>query len=245
MRRFIVLLLITGTVWAQTGLDKLVLKDGTEFLGECAGVTENVVYFKSTGELAYQVISISRIQSLQLKNGKTIIRVRDNYIKKWTILDYKPLSIKDKATYDAKKDARRWLVFSPLALISSGGLGTATFFISDDDDYFDTEEEIISLISAFIVGSLGLVGSHYLFSIEDIKNIEGTSAENEDIKNIEGTSAENIELYKKMYYKQFKKQKLKNIMISAVATALIAGAVTIHVLSNLSLDFGPNPNLPF
>ena len=132
MRRFIVLLLITGTVWAQTGLDKLVLKDGTEFLGECAGVTENVVYFKSTGELAYQVISISRIQSLQLKNGKTIIRVRDNYIKKWTILDYKPLSIKDKATYDAKKDARRWLIFSPLALISSGGLGTATFFISDD-----------------------------------------------------------------------------------------------------------------
>ena len=52
MRRFIVLLLITGTVWAQTGLDKLVLKDGTEFLGECAGVTENVVYFKSTSELA-------------------------------------------------------------------------------------------------------------------------------------------------------------------------------------------------
>ena len=230
MRRFIVLLLITGTVWAQTGLDKLVLKDGTEFLGECAGVTENVVYFKSTGELAYQVISISRIQSLQLKNGKTIIRVRDNYIKKWTILDYKPLSIKDKATYDAKKDARRWLVFSPLALISSGGLGTATFFISDDDDYFDTEEEIISLISAFIVGSLGLVGSHYLFSIEDIKNIEGTSAEN-------------IELYKKMYYKQFKKQKLKNIMISAVATALIAGAVTIHVLSNLS--FGDDYDVCF
>ena len=214
MRRFIVLLLITGTVWAQTGLDKLVLEDGTEFLGECAGVTENVVYFKSTGELAYQVVSISRIQSLQLKNGKTIIRVRDNYIKKWTILDYKPLSIKDKATYDAKKDARRWLVFSPLALISSGGLGTATFFISDDDDYFDTEEEIISLISAFIVGSLGLVGSYYLFSIEDIKNIEGTSAED-------------IELYKKMYYKQFKKQKLENIMISAGATALIAGAVIL------------------
>ena len=34
MRRYIVLLLITGTVWAQTGLDKLVLKNGTEYLGE-------------------------------------------------------------------------------------------------------------------------------------------------------------------------------------------------------------------
>ena len=34
MRRYIVLLLITGTVWAQTDLDKLVLKNGTEYLGE-------------------------------------------------------------------------------------------------------------------------------------------------------------------------------------------------------------------
>ena len=43
MRRFIVLLLITKTVWAQTGLDKLVLEDGTEFLGEYSEVRENVV----------------------------------------------------------------------------------------------------------------------------------------------------------------------------------------------------------
>ena len=132
---------------------------------------------------------------------------------------------------------RRWLLFPPLALISSGGLGTATYFILDDGDYFDTEEEVLSLFYAFIVGSLGLVGSYYLFSIEDIKNIEGTSAENEDIKNIEGTSAENIELYKKMYYKQFKKQKLKNIRISTGATALIAGVV-ILLLNNYSISFG-------
>ena len=34
MRIYIVLLLITGIVWAQTDYDKLVLKDGTEYLGE-------------------------------------------------------------------------------------------------------------------------------------------------------------------------------------------------------------------
>ena len=34
MRRCIVLLLIIGTAWAQTGLDKIVLKDGTEYLGK-------------------------------------------------------------------------------------------------------------------------------------------------------------------------------------------------------------------
>ena len=33
MRRFIVLLLITGTILAQTGLDKLVLKDGSTHKG--------------------------------------------------------------------------------------------------------------------------------------------------------------------------------------------------------------------
>ena len=34
MRRYIVLLLITGIVWAQTDFDILVLKDGTTYFGE-------------------------------------------------------------------------------------------------------------------------------------------------------------------------------------------------------------------
>ena len=101
MRRFIVLLLITKTVWAQTGLDKLVLEDGTEFLGEYSEVRENVVYFKRTNGLSFQGVPINRIRSLQLKDGKTIIE--DEYVKIRTILDYEHLSINDKAIYDAKK----------------------------------------------------------------------------------------------------------------------------------------------
>ena len=73
MRRLIVLLLITGTVWAQTDFDKLVLDDGTETLGEYLRANKDIVYFKPTGALAYQVVPISRIRSLQLKDGKTII----------------------------------------------------------------------------------------------------------------------------------------------------------------------------
>ena len=34
MRRYIVLLLITGIVWAQTDFDTLVLKNGTTYFGE-------------------------------------------------------------------------------------------------------------------------------------------------------------------------------------------------------------------
>ena len=33
MRKCIILFLITGIIWAQTSLDKLVLKDGAKYLG--------------------------------------------------------------------------------------------------------------------------------------------------------------------------------------------------------------------
>ena len=46
MRRYIVLLLITGTVWAQTGLDKLVLKDGTYYQGEYVNTGNKITYFE-------------------------------------------------------------------------------------------------------------------------------------------------------------------------------------------------------
>ena len=44
MRRYIVLLLLTGTVWAQTGLDKLVLKDGTYYQGKYVNTDNKVTY---------------------------------------------------------------------------------------------------------------------------------------------------------------------------------------------------------
>ena len=46
MRKYIVLLLDAGTVWVQTGLDKLVLKNGTEYLGEYLKIEKDIIYFK-------------------------------------------------------------------------------------------------------------------------------------------------------------------------------------------------------
>ncbi|MFL3005807.1 MAG: hypothetical protein ACJZ1R_06540 [Candidatus Neomarinimicrobiota bacterium] len=46
MRRCTVFLLIIGNAWAQTGLDKIVLKDGAEYLGEYLKIEKNKVYFK-------------------------------------------------------------------------------------------------------------------------------------------------------------------------------------------------------
>ena len=44
MRRYIVLLLITGIVWAQTDFDTLVLKDGTTYVGEYSKIEEKIEY---------------------------------------------------------------------------------------------------------------------------------------------------------------------------------------------------------
>ena len=46
MRKCIILFLITGIVWAQAGLDKLVLKDGQKYLGKCSDIDDKTVYFK-------------------------------------------------------------------------------------------------------------------------------------------------------------------------------------------------------
>ena len=49
MRRYIVLLLITGIVWAQTDFDKLVLKSGTTYFGKYSKIEGGKVFFISEG----------------------------------------------------------------------------------------------------------------------------------------------------------------------------------------------------
>ena len=104
-----------------------------------------------------------------------------------------------------------------MALISSGGLGAATLIAGEE--IVDTDHELV-LILAFIV-SLGLVGSYYLFSMEDKKYIEAKSADD-------------IELYQQAYSKEFKDRKLKNIVIGSSLLGLTAGAGIHYFLSNFS-----------
>ena len=75
MRRYLVLLLITGTVWAQTGLDELVLEDGTEYLGKYLRTEKRLVYFnqyKSKNERLARIISIQDVSTLQLMDGGSV-----------------------------------------------------------------------------------------------------------------------------------------------------------------------------
>ena len=85
------------------------------------------------------------------------------------------LSIKEEAVLDAKRDAKKWLAYPPLALISGGGFATATFFMAEDiyDGYI-----LLPLIIGG--GSLGIVGSYSLFNKLDKKSIEAMRSENNE-----------------------------------------------------------------
>ncbi len=92
MRRYIVLLLITGIVWAQTDFDKLVLKDGTTYLGEYSKIEGKIVYFKPQNAFAFQPISVKQIERLELKDGR--VAVLDSKVKSLTLEEYQKLVLK-------------------------------------------------------------------------------------------------------------------------------------------------------
>tara|TARA_Y100001958_G_C20790114_1_gene257951 strand:- start:20 stop:526 length:507 start_codon:yes stop_codon:yes gene_type:complete len=155
MRRYLVLLLITGAVRAQTDFDKLV-----------------------------------------------------------PVIDYENLSIKNKAIYDAKKDARNWILYTPAAfsIFVSSIYGT---MINDNEYPFESFPATLGRISA------SLTIPYLLLRALTSKNTENFNSKDK-------------QLYEKVYFEEYRKRKYKNIIISTGATALIAGAVIFHALSNLS-----------
>ena len=130
------------------------------------------------------------------------------------------LSIKEKAVLDAEGDAKKWLAYPPLALISAGGVATATFYIGED--IYDGD---ILLPLIIVGGSLGVVGSYYLFNKLDKKSIEAISPENnKDYKNI--------------YSQEFKKRKSENIISSGVLVSLATCLTALLIIESFSGGMG-------
>ena len=94
MRRYIVLLLITGIVWAQTDFDTLVMKDGTTYLGEYSKIEEEIVYFKPQGAFGFQPVPVKLIKRLKLKDSHYIIGIDENIL---TLEEYQKLGCKIKS----------------------------------------------------------------------------------------------------------------------------------------------------
>tara|TARA_A100001015_G_scaffold319853_1_gene444161 strand:- start:2356 stop:3225 length:870 start_codon:yes stop_codon:yes gene_type:complete len=72
MRRYIILLLTTGIVWAQTDFDKLVLKDKTVYTGTLIKFDDDEIIFKALPS-AKMSISIKDIKELKLSDGRSVI----------------------------------------------------------------------------------------------------------------------------------------------------------------------------
>ena len=227
MRKYIVLLLITGIAWAQTGFDKLISRDGTKYLGEYSKVDDKIVYFKPKNALEFQAVPLELIETLKLKDGAVLIqsgRINESTLsfKKLT-KEYEKLTIEEKAIYDdVKKDARRWLAYPPLALIGAGGLVTATFSIGEN--IFEVDDSDVLIPSIIGGGSIGMIGSYYLFNKLDKNKIEATNSfDNED--------------YEKFYLQEFKKRKSENIILSGSCVGLATGFAFLMFISSFN-DFG-------
>ena len=153
MRKYIVLLLITGTVWAQ----KLVLND-----------------------------------------SKIIIE---------------NLSTEEKAIYDAKKDARKWLFFPPTAVLTLAA-SSGSYFIA-------TGHHPLESFTAAIIPVLGLFGSHSLFNRKL------------DEKNIENMSPDELSIYQLIYSREYNKRKNKNVLKSSLVIGIVGGLGAYMVLSSI------------
>ena len=86
MHRYIVLLLITGIVWAQTDFDKLVLKDGTTLLGEYSKIEGGKVFFIPEGASSSTQVPIVSIQEIITKTGEKISFLSTLIMKDGTVI---------------------------------------------------------------------------------------------------------------------------------------------------------------
>ena len=202
MTKHLTLLLFIGLAWGQDNLkkesdfDKLVSKGGTIYLGEFSRIEKNTIYFKPTKASAFQGVPINQVQSLKLKDGKFIIK-NGNVLSIIKVIKYEKLSLEEKAIYDAKSDASRWILYPPVALGTFGAMMLGS-----------SEEPWESLPAIFGISAASLAGPYYLF-----KRLDREPTQNLKLKD--------EELYEKIYFKEFRKRKLINIIASSIITCTL------------------------
>ena len=222
MRRYIVLLLITGIVWAQTDFiawaqtdfDKLVLKDGTTYLGEYSKIEGEKVFFKTKDAFALQPVSLKQIERLELKDGQ-ILYDGSNVKYSLALEDYQTLSTKEKGIYDAKynKSMGHWILYCPLVI---GGLSIGIALTGKKEW---SESDVFSTLSLLSV--VGISGISYLA----LKSKDNTDFEKLNLNHKEK------EIYEKAYLNTLSKRRLKYIVgcgIVPVAVAVVGIGMSVE-----------------
>ena len=206
MRRYIVLLLITGIVWAQTDFDTLVLKDGTTYLGEYSKTEGKIVFFKPQEAFGFQPVPVKLIQTLKLKDGRVLLH--NGIIKKnkhtLALEEYQKLNTKEKAIYDAKsKVLVKWALVAPIC---------STILFVGCLIYQDFVGESPILLGVSSAASLTI---NYL--------VLNNNEEFNFPKSILTDSEK--EIYKQAYSKKLKQRKFKYIVGSTIVAGVIGAVV--------------------
>ena len=234
MRRYIVLLLISGIAWAQTDFDKLVLKNGTTYYGEYSKTEGKIVFFKPQGAFAFQPVSVKLIKQLQLKDGQIII-VGGKVKNSLTLEEYQKLSTKEKAIYDANLyNLKHWALFGPMSTILFGGCVLLK-------DYFNKKQglkkDMIRLESPiFLGGSLAasLTIPYFVLNNKEKFNFPKSIL----------TDSEK-EIYKQAYSKKLKKRKIKYAAVGTIVTGVAVSLMVRQINSGFNMSSGGGGGMPW
>ena len=219
MRRYIVLLLITGIVWAQTDFDKLVLKDGTTYLGEYIKIEGEKVFFKTKDAFALpavglQPFSLKQIESLELKDGQILYDV-SNVKYSLALEDYQALSAKEKGIYDAKynKSMGHWILYCPLVI---GGLSIGIALTGRRLEEL-SESDVFPALS--LLSFVGISGYTY----NALKSKDKIDFEKLNLNHKEK------EIYEKAYLNTVSKRRLKYIVGCGIVPVAVAVVVVVVI----------------
>ena len=159
MHKCIIMILITCTLFAQTDFDKLVLKNGLEYLGKFSKIEGKLVYFKPKAISTEETFKLHLIETLQLKSGEILIDYgQPNFLPnllpkysfkrftKLTSYEYEKLTIEEKALYDANSNARKWLFYPILTGFTFGTSIFGSMIITNEEPW----ENILAMIGISI-----------------------------------------------------------------------------------------------
>ena len=240
MHRYIVLLLITGIVWAQTDFDKLVLIDGTTYFGEYSKIEEEIVYFKPQNAFGFQPISIKQVERLELKDGRVVVlnsKVKSLTTEEYFELskntlaleEYQKLSTEEKGIYDANLyNLNKWALYGPMSTILFWGCVLLK-------DYFNKKQvlkkDMIRLESPiFLGGSLAASLTIPYFVLNRKEKINFPKSIMTDSKK---------EIYEQAYSEKLRQRKSIYASVSTtVAVVIVAVAVASFDINMSSSSSG-------
>ena len=232
MHRYIVLLLITGIVWAQTDFDKLVLKDGTTYFGEYSKIEGKIVFFKPQEAFGFQPVPVKLIQTLKLKDGRVLLH--NGIIKKnkhtLALEEYQKLNTKEKAIYDANLyNVKKWALYGPTSIIVfMGSIFLHKVLIGGE--FWESP--------IFLGGSpaASLIIPYFVLNSKEKFNFPKSIL----------TDSEK-EIYKQTYSNNLKQRKFKYIVGSTILTGAVFVGVGLYSFGQAMSDFdmGPLPPGPW